>query len=63
MFDQLSSLETLASGSLGGAESVAKRIEETQTTLARSVAELAKSQQDLDATVESRRNALSLSSP
>ena len=39
-------------------KSVAKRLEETQTTLARSVAELAKSQQDLDATVESRRNAL-----
>ena len=58
VFDQLSSLENLASGSLGGAESVAKRLEETQTTLARSVAELAKSQQDLDATVESRRNAL-----
>jgi ABC-type transporter Mla subunit MlaD len=58
VFDQLASLENLASGSLGGAETVAKRLEETQTTLARSVAELAKSQQDLDATVESRRNAL-----
>ncbi len=58
VFEQISSLETLASGSLGGAESVARRIEETQTTLAHKVAELARSQQELDETVESRRNSL-----